>query len=455
VGRRRGLVVLLSLIGIVALGIVVSFGTYRLAVSRAAPPPPTAAVPQASVAPPQPVLGPVASQAPAPTGDGVDEALAGALADPRLGSRVAASVVDAGTGKSLFAQRADEPVVPASTTKLITAAAVLSAVGPDRTITTKVVAGSRPGVVVLVGGGDPTLSVDGAGTYPEAASISQLAVGVRAALGDTAPTAVVVDTSLYGGGTLGPGWDVDLVSTGNVAPIVAVAVNGGRTRSDRNDRVADPDLAAGRALATALGLGVDTVSRGTAPAGAKELAALASPPVRRLVETMLANSDNVLAEALARQVALARDQPATFAGAATAVIAELKQLGADVDVVDGSGLSRRNQLTAGALTTVLSTAASDQHEGLRPLLTGLSVAGWSGTLNDRFTGGASTKAVGAVRGKTGTLSGVDALAGTVVDADGRQLAFAFIANGVPDGGGPAAEVALDAAAAAVSACGCR
>ena len=86
------------------------------------------------------------------------------------------------------------------------------------------------------------------------------------------------------------------------------------------------------------------------------------------------------------------------------------------------------------------------------MVSGLAVAGYDGTLADRGDDDPATSP-GAVRGKTGTLLGVHALAGTVVTADGRLLAFAFLADGVSGGEAPA-EAALDGAAAALAACGC-
>jgi D-alanyl-D-alanine carboxypeptidase/D-alanyl-D-alanine-endopeptidase (penicillin-binding protein 4) len=77
------------------------------------------------------------------------------------------------------------------------------------------------------------------------------------------------------------------------------------------------------------------------------------------------------------------------------------------------------------------------------------VAGFTGTLATRYTDGAA----GVVRAKTGTLTGVNTLAGTVVDRDGRLLAFAFLASDTTDA--QAAQSALDRTATALAACGCR
>jgi D-alanyl-D-alanine carboxypeptidase/D-alanyl-D-alanine-endopeptidase (penicillin-binding protein 4) len=174
---------------------------------------------------------------------------------------------------------------------------------------------------------------------------------------------------------------------------------------------------------------------------------------------MLIESDNVIAEALARQVALAKDQPASYAGAATAVEAVLGELGlpvAESALVDGSGLSRQNRLSPSFLTALLAQAATGKRPELYGVVSGLPVAGWSGTLAERFRAASGTgrPGLGAVRAKTGTLSGVDSMSGVITTTGGRVLAFALLADGVPIGHFDA-QAALDAIAAALAKCGCR
>ena len=411
----------------------------------------------------------VQPDAPLPTTDGLQEALRVGLADPALRGGVVVSVVDAATGRPLWERAADEPLLPASTAKIVTAVAVLTALPPDRRLTTAVVAGGAPGEVVLVGGGDPTLAGPAAEPgYPAPALLTDLAARARAALGSTAVTRVLVDDSLFTGERLGPGWTPGYVASGAVAPVGSLMVDGGRVRPDRRARHDDPALAAGRALARLLSPDAAVeVARGTAPPGAAELGAVSSPPVPLLVEQMLARSDNDLAEALARHVAVARGQPASFAGAAVALEQVVGPLLDEVDVgrdalalVDGSGLSRLNRLEPAALTRLLARVAADDGSGvaerLSPVLTGLPVAGFTGTLDDRYRRGGALPAAGVVRAKTGTLDGVSALAGLVRTADGRLLAFDLTAQGVPFGAATLrAEAALDRLAAGLAACGCR
>ncbi|MEX2292125.1 MAG: D-alanyl-D-alanine carboxypeptidase/D-alanyl-D-alanine-endopeptidase [Mycobacteriales bacterium] len=429
-----------------------------------------------SVRPPAPTAPPVRGAllpevpgaAPAPTAAGLQAAVATALADPALAGRLAVSVVDATTGRPLLERGADRPLLPASTAKIATAVAALTALPPGSRLSTRVVAGTAPDEVVLVGGGDPTLAgpKDRPG-YPGAARLTDLAARVRATLGAATVTRILVDESLYSGPRLGPGWKDSYVTQGAVAPVGPLMVDHGRVRPDRIRRHPDPAVAAGRALGALLQPGAPVeVARGRAAAGAAELGEVSSPPVPQLVERMLARSDNDLAEALLRQVAIAQGQPASFAGAAAAVrdvlgpfLDEVGVGRESVALVDGSGLSRLDRIEPAALTRLLARVASDDGsstaERLAPVLTGLPVAGFSGTLSDRYRAGGGLPAAGVVRAKTGTLNGVSALAGLVRTADGRLLAFDLTADGVPLGATRRAEEALDRLAAALAACGCR
>jgi D-alanyl-D-alanine carboxypeptidase/D-alanyl-D-alanine-endopeptidase (penicillin-binding protein 4) len=107
------------------------------------------------------VLAGLDTQARQPSRAGLAGVVNPLLADGGLGGRVTASIVDVATGQSLFELAASEPATPASTAKLLTAAAVLHSRGPTYQIPTRVVAGAAPGEVVLIGGGDPTLAAGG------------------------------------------------------------------------------------------------------------------------------------------------------------------------------------------------------------------------------------------------------------------------------------------------------
>jgi serine-type D-Ala-D-Ala carboxypeptidase/endopeptidase (penicillin-binding protein 4) len=410
------------------------------------------------VEPAGPVLAALSSEAPAPEAAVLAGELAPLLAAPALGAGVEARVVDVASGEVLLDQGSEDPSTPASTAKLLTAVAALTTLGPDTTLETTVVAGAAPGEVVLVGGGDPTLSRTVPSlTYPGAPTVADLAAQVRSSLPPgTEVTRVVVDSSLFDGPLTAAGWGPGDAPSTYAAPVTATAVDGARVRSGDLPRSGSPGTDAGTALAVALGVPGVPVVLGEAPQGAQTLGAVRSAPVARLVEQALSQSDNLLTESLARHVALARDLPATFEGAAEAVTAALAGAGLDVtgvSLADGSGLSATDRVPVALLTELLSGAADGTLPGTSPVLSGLPVAGYDGTLFDRGDEDPET-APGAVRAKTGTLLGVHGLAGTVVTAEGRLLVFAVVADGAP-ANGEAAEAALDDVASALAACGCR
>jgi serine-type D-Ala-D-Ala carboxypeptidase/endopeptidase (penicillin-binding protein 4) len=198
-----------------------------------------------------------------------------------------------------------------------------------------------------------------------------------------------------------------------------------------------------------------TVRRMAAPKQPTVLGEVRSAPVSGLVEYALTRSDNTVAETLGRLVAAHAGRPASFSGVGPAVLAQNKDLGVPVAgavLADGSGLTPTNVVPATTLTGLLALATDPDHPQLRAILSGMPIAGVSGTLQDRFTGSSQRPASGVVRAKTGTLSGVSSLAGMVVDADGRLLVFAAMADQVP--GTVPARVALDRVASALAACGC-
>jgi D-alanyl-D-alanine carboxypeptidase/D-alanyl-D-alanine-endopeptidase (penicillin-binding protein 4) len=168
---------------------------------------------------------------------------------------------------------------------------------------------------------------------------------------------------------------------------------------------------------------------------------------------MLGRSDNDLAEAFARHVALATGKPATFAGGAAAIRDTLAKYRVDgLDMVDASGLSRSDRVQPATLVRLVDLIVKTKE--FAPILQALPVAGFSGTLAGRYTTAPATAAAGVVRAKTGTLDGVVALAGYLDDASGRVLTFAVVVNGVPQGGIDRTEAAVDRLTTALAGCGC-
>ncbi|MFC5214252.1 D-alanyl-D-alanine carboxypeptidase/D-alanyl-D-alanine-endopeptidase [Streptomyces coerulescens] len=396
------------------------------------------------------VGGGVGTAGSAPNGKAVAGLVGPLLNDPALGSRSVA-IIDVASGERLYDDDSGKALTPASTTKIATAVAALSALGPDHRLTTRTALETDTGELVLVGGGDPTLTArkDAEGW----ASLRELADRTAQALKkrDLRQVTLSYDKTLYAGPELHP-----IGENENLAPISALMVDEARTDDSTSgpvERVEDPAKdAADRFAALLADHGIKTTAPGPSKATdrAEPLAEVSSPPLSSVVERMLTNSDNDIAEALARHTAVASGARADLDGAGKAIEARLKKLGlpvAGADFKDGSGLDRADRLTADLLTALLAKAADPAHPELRPVLTGLPVAGFTGTLSSRYTDGAA----GVVRAKTGTLHGVNSLAGTVVDQDGRLLAFAFLSTGDDTG---AARSALDRTATALASCGC-
>ncbi|MFI7309446.1 D-alanyl-D-alanine carboxypeptidase/D-alanyl-D-alanine endopeptidase [Streptomyces hygroscopicus] len=395
---------------------------------------------------------------PPPTGAGLADTLEPLLDDPALGDERSVSVVDAATGQQVFGAKEGTPTVPASTIKLATGAAALAALGPDHRIRTSVVAGAGGHDIVLVGGGDPTLTARAVKGHDHPAALRRLADATARALKKrgAGPYRLGYDTSLYSGPKLHP-----IGPNENISPVVPLMADEGR--KDDSDhgpapRAGDPAADAAGAFASMLrdrGVEVKGEPRSRKAAkGARTLASVRSQPLSSLVERMLTTSDNDIAEALSRQTALAAGEPASFEGGAKAVTDRLRKLGLPLGgarIADGSGLDRADHVSAALLAQVLVRAAGHDHPELRSLLTGLPVAGFTGTLRTRYAEGGVGR--GVVRAKTGTLTGVNSLAGSVVDADGRLLVFAYLTNGTTDALG--AQRALDRMASALANCGCR
>jgi D-alanyl-D-alanine carboxypeptidase/D-alanyl-D-alanine-endopeptidase (penicillin-binding protein 4) len=159
---------------------------------------------------------------------------------------------------------------------------------------------------------------------------------------------------------------------------------------------------------------------------------------------------------LARQVAVARGEPASFAGAARAVRAVLAGIGVSTRgerIYDGSGLSRDDRLQPGTLLDVIRTAADDRHPELRSAVANLPVAGFTGSLASRFDTG-DPLGLGTVRAKTGTLTGVHGLAGIVTSRDGAVMTFVAIADRVRPVNTLDARTQVDRVAAALGGCAC-
>ena len=463
--RRRAFLWLPVLLVVALLGGAAAAYHYDLgtrwfgAAPDATPPVPAVSPVPGLTLPAVPTPRPVARPAPSgrPTPGAVRRALTPELDDPDLA--VLRGVVAPLSGSPVLLEGRGL-AMPASTLKILTAAAALDVLGPDHTFATTVVAGGRARLT-LVGGGDPFLAAKrptGRGA-PTDASLQALASQSVRDLRSRGIRSVTLsyDTSLFTGPELSPTWPASYVTDNEVSPITALWADQGIAPGGAS-READPAASAAAQFASFLGKGgirvTGSVRERPAPAGAREVARVTSRPLAQIVEQVLLVSDNEGAEVLGHQTGLAVNGHGSFAGGAAAVRQTLSGLGVDLSsarIYDGSGLSRRDRLPAQSLVSVLQLASSPDHPVLRPVVTGLPVAAYDGSLADRFD---ESPGRGWVRAKTGTLRGTSALAGLVTDARGRVLVFAFLSNRIKPVDIPDAPSALDDLAAALATCEC-
>lgn len=346
-----------------------------------------------------------------------------------------------GTGGGAFVagHRADVPRIPASTMKLVTGAGALMQMGPAFRFRTRLLAGPGTriagrtvrGALYLRGAGDPVLATRAyAARYlaGRSTSLADLARPLRARGVRLVRGAIVADERLFDARRLGPGWPS--YYTAYASPISGLPTNQDFAGNSRARHVTDPPLAAARRLrATLGGLGVAHVGplrAGATPRGSRPLGTAVSPPLRTIVREMNLESDNFIAETLLKGVgAHGTGEGTTAAGAARAqaLLQAHGVLGRGDRLVDGSGLSRANRLSASSLVRLIAAADADPVWGA-PLIASLARGG-EGTLVNRFRTGPATR---RVRAKTGYLDGVSAMAGRVVSRRGQRYAFAFVAN---------------------------
>lgn len=412
------------------------------------------------------------------------EAVQGRLAERAasrwLGGPEATSLVvrDVETGAVLADLGADRALHPASVTKLLTAAAVVTAFPADRTFATRVVSGPEPDTITLVAGGDMMLA-PGAGDPQEVtgrAGLGDLAGQVATTLEGTGlgtadqPVRLRLDISYAAGPATPQGWTDFQLRQGYTGRIAMLG-----TVSDRaaigDPAPSDPAQSAARTFREAL------LERGVEVAGdldepvrtadlsdaqpdpAEVLGQVESAPVGELLGLGLVESDNALLEQLARQAAVSQGgstAPADVAGWVVGTVQE--EYGLDtsqVRLADVSGLSEGSLVPASTVGELLVAAAGGEHPQLQAVLGDLPIAGYTGTLWDRFHLAVHEPAVGVARAKTGSLPGITSLAGYVVTRDGRLLAYVVLAEGIgPDGAVLEARSVLDAMIASLAACGC-
>jgi serine-type D-Ala-D-Ala carboxypeptidase/endopeptidase (penicillin-binding protein 4) len=362
----------------------------------------------------------------APAGAGTSplaKRLAKALAVPHVSqARTGALAFDLQTGETLFSEHEALSLAPASNEKLAVTYAALVGLGSAYRIETDVVGrGERKGAVwqgslLLVGHGDPTLS---------SADLAVLAREVRATGIARVTGAVFGDESWFDSRRTVSGWRASYYINES-PPLSALTVD----RASYRGRISrNPALSAALAFRDALRkAGVAVVGAGIGVQHGDEvpLAAVDSPPLSEIVRYMDRASDNFTAELLLKQLGAINGPAGTSAAGAAYVRSVLAEAGVPLEgvrIVDGSGLSLLDRLTARALGALLRAAWANQE--VRPvLLAALPIAGISGTLSERMR---RPPARGNVRAKTGTTWQASALSGFVK----RRYVFSVLQNGNP------------------------
>jgi serine-type D-Ala-D-Ala carboxypeptidase/endopeptidase (penicillin-binding protein 4) len=246
-----------------------------------------------------------------------------------------------------------------------------------------------------------------------------------------------------------------------VTPISALWVDQGRLKPYFGTREQNPPAAAAAAFQRRLAAhGINVMGQLTnvdSPRSSRLLATVQSAPLSQLVDFILETSNNEGAEVLLRHIAIAGHSAGSVLNGLIVERATLRRLGVRLDgarIYDGSGLSRDDRIPVTTLVRVLQVASARVHPELRGVVTGLPIAGFSGTLSSRFHAGANA-ALGVVRVKTGTLTGVTAYAGVVSTRDGTPLLFAVVADHISDAQTWQARATLDKIAARLATCGCH
>jgi serine-type D-Ala-D-Ala carboxypeptidase/endopeptidase (penicillin-binding protein 4) len=364
-------------------------------------------------------------------------------------------------GRTVAAHGAERPMLPASTLKLVTAAAILTTLGPDARLRTSVETtapidrdGSLRGDLHLLGSGDPLLASAeyGRWVFParprtplESLADDLVASGLRRVHGD-----IVGHAEGFGGPTVAEGWIESYYNDFNARHIGGLTVDAGLEgryrwadgkKPDPDDRetqptrvilelAEDPARNAADQLARALdhrGVRIDgeAVAREPDATVVGRLATVESPPMADLLRFMVQSSDNHIADTLLHTVGRVRTGEGSWERGERAAIQVLGHLGVDtsgVRLADGSGLSRDDRLTALSLVELDRAMSAGRHGEIWQSL--MAVAGERGTLSTRLRG---TPAQGRLLAKTGNLRDVSSLSGFVRNEHERHH-FAIIAN---------------------------
>jgi D-alanyl-D-alanine carboxypeptidase/D-alanyl-D-alanine-endopeptidase (penicillin-binding protein 4) len=356
------------------------------------------------------------------------------------GAQVGIAIKSMKYGDTLYTKNERSLFVPASTMKILTAEAALLYLGPNFKFPTRLVTDARSvsngtlnGNLFVVHSGDPSL------TYND---VADLLYSLKSQQIQKINGNVYIDNTAYDQVNFGPGWIWNDKKNCYGAPINASIINH-NCISFRATGLKNNSLGFGSVVTDVMqndknllqnlfqyfGIHIDGyIIPGTASSKLAILATHHSKPLSQLITDMLKKSDNIIAGSLFKKIGqLYNRRPGTWENGGTAVAQILSQ-NADLDIwrmnlIDGSGLSRYNQVTPAQMLKVLDFAYHHNQTNYE-FISALPIAGIDGTLKKRLR-----NVAWKARAKTGTLSGVRSLAGFAMSADKEPIAFVIMING--------------------------
>lgn len=348
----------------------------------------------------------------------IEDVIDAAIARPPFDHALWGILIEDEDGTVLFEQNAGKLMQPASTRKLFAAATVASCLGYSGQLHTEVFREGED--LILRGDGDPSL---GSWRYERDGDFDQLASLLKSR-GLTSVRDLVVDVSAFDRVILPGSWKHGNLGNVYAAPVDAIAWGENQLTVDRS--TPDPALHAGNALRDALILGgvavTGEVRVNVEPRtySGERLAQLPSPFMGQLLEAVLKNSQNLYAEML-----LKRSGDGTYPGALERermlLTTGVELDGAEFRFLDGSGLSPDDLVTPRATVGMLRWMNDPVRRAL--WWPALAQPANNGTLRRRLV-----PLEGRLRGKTGSIAGVNALAGIIAMPDGRYRYFSIAAN---------------------------
>jgi D-alanyl-D-alanine carboxypeptidase/D-alanyl-D-alanine-endopeptidase (penicillin-binding protein 4) len=419
----------------------------------------TLAAPKSSSPTNTPTNSPTDTPTVTPTKDGRECSIAELALDDRLVG-LHAQVLNPASNEVLFDIQGDVPAQTASVMKLLTATAALQVLGPNYRVKTEVFADlDKPGHIVIVGAGDPTLSRVRAGVqsvYKDAPKLADLAVQINDWARSTPITNITLDSTYFAPEGWDPGNPESERTIGYQSLVSALQVDGDRANPTAltSPRSLDPVNTVGVALKKAIGPLASSATITQEKAGenlSRAIASVRSQPISKWIEHMLKVSDNTESEFLARLVSKQLGYDGSRDSLDVALKAALTRAGLstlDLVLLDGSGSNEGNRVPATFINALLKKVLNEDGD-LGVIKRALPIAAETGSLANRFKG-ENIDAAGKIFAKTGWTKNEYSLAGIIKAKDGTDLVFSIAAIGKVNA---TAKDAIDNLATGIYRCG--